>query len=542
MGRTRKAVALGCAALSLMLFTSCSGGPASKQGTGPGELVESLPAGTKPVERVTWALPFGEPLSLDPARAFGESEETVVSNLCESVLRMGPDYSVNPGVATSADWSDDTTFVIDLRDGVTFWDGTPLTADDVVYSLSRNLDPKVSAYGYVYNYVQSVTKTGPLQVTVKFKAHDAQFRNAMASFGGAVMQKRFGASIAGKLGTPGSTLMCTGPFSLDTWSPGEGITIVKNDKYWDGAPLVGTLDFKFITDSSTLTSALLAGEVDGTFNAPVASVDAFKKSDRGTLYVGPSSMFLGFFPTTSKGPAADPKVRQALDLAVDKQAFVRDVLRGYGAPLKTMTPPIVYEGIPGHDTLKAAYDALPDNAQDLPKAKALVTEANPAKKTLTFAFKAGDAMTLQAANIVQSAAKSLGFDATLKPLQPTDFDAFFFDPAKRDAVDFVITPGWIEVPGPLYYAPGYVLPDGFFNYSGYKNPEVTALLGQAQNAVDPEQSARLFAQAQAIFAPDRPMVTLASQYVRTFLRKELTGVTTSSAFLSSPWAASLGGK
>ncbi|WP_209646105.1 ABC transporter substrate-binding protein [Kibdelosporangium banguiense] len=528
--------------MTMLVATGCGGGGNAGGNVGQIELVSSTPAGQRPVDLVKWALSFGEPLSLDPTKAFGESEETVVSNLCEGLLRIAPDYSVQPGLATKADWTGPTTFVADLRGDVRFWDGTPLTADDVVYSMQRNLDPDVqSAYGYAYEYVDTIQKTGPLQVTVTFKQHDTQFRNAMASHGGAVVQKLFGTRIGKDLGTPAGGLMCTGPYRLVKWSPGDKITIAKNDGYRDGAPKAGTLEFQFLTDSATLTSALLAGQIDGGFNAPVASVNAFANSNQGKLLAGPSSMFVGFFPTASQGPAIDPKVRQALDLAINKDAFIKQALRGYGGPLKTMTPPIVWQSIPGHETLKTAYDNLPSHTQDLAKAKALIAEANPARKSLVFATKGGDALALQSATIVQSAARELGFDAELKTLQPTDFDAFFFDASKRASVDFVVTPGWIEVPGLFYYAPQYVLPNGFFNYTGYDKPQVTKLLQDARTSVDPGESARLFAEAQAIFTADGVMVPLAGIHVRVFLNNRLTGITTSSAFLTSAWAANLGG-
>ncbi|MFG2005505.1 ABC transporter substrate-binding protein [Spirillospora sp. NPDC048911] len=526
-----------------LVATGCGGGNDSGGTGGRIELVSALPRATQRVDLVKWALPFGEPLTLDPTKAFGESEETVVSNLCEGLLRIGPDFSVRPGLATSADWTDATTFVIKLRSGVRFWDGTPMTADDVVHSMERNVDPKVQgAYGAVYRRVESFRKTGPLQVTVKFKQHDAQFRNAIASHGGAVVQKAFAAKAGKGFGTPAGGVMCTGPYRLVKWSPGDKITVAGNDGYWGGAPKVGTLDFRFITDSSTLTSALLAGEVDGTFNAPVESAKAFTNSGQGTLWVGPSSMFIGFFPTTPHGPAADAKVRQALNLAINKEAFIKNVLRGYGQPLKTMTPPIVWQSIPGHEIYQSAYDRLPGNAHDLTKAKALIAEAKPSKKTLVFAAKGGDTLAVQSATLVQAAARELGFDAKIKTLQPTDFDAFFFDQNKRESVDFVISPGWIEVPGALYYAPEYALKTGFFNYSKYDNPRVTKLLDDARASTDPNKTAQLFSEAQAIFAPDQLMATIATNYSRVFLNKRLTGVTTSSAFLTSPWAASLGGK
>ncbi|MEV4031631.1 ABC transporter substrate-binding protein [Streptomyces umbrinus] len=538
----RSILALGCLTMTL-LVSGCSGQSETRDERGPIELTTAMPPAKTSVDLVKWALPFGEPLSLDPSKAFGESEETVVANLCESVLRMAPDNAVRPGLATSADWVNRTTFVIKVRPGVKFWDGTPMTAADVAYSLKRNIDPKVqSSYAGAYRMVSGIRKTGPMQVTIDFRQHDAQFRNALASYSGAVMQKRFTEKIGRGIGTPAGGLMCTGPYKLVKWSPGDRITVTGNDTYWGGAPKVRTLDFQFITDSSTLTSALLAGEVDGAFNAPVESVKAFQNSDQGELVTGPSSSFVGFFPTTARGPAADPRVRQALNLSLDKKAFIDNVLLGYGKPLKTMTPPIVWEGIPGHEIYRTAYDRLPGNEPDLDRAKALIAEAKPAKKKLVFAMKGGDTLALQAATLIQAAARELGFDAKIRTLQPTDFDAFFFDASKRASVDFVVSPGWIEVPGALYYAPEYALQDGVFNYSKYNDPQVTKLLESARTSTDPDETARLFSQAQAKFTEANLFVPLANTYVRVFINKHLTGVTTSSAFHTSPWAAQLGGK
>jgi peptide/nickel transport system substrate-binding protein len=540
----QRVLAVFCMAAALVAGGCSSDDDAGSTSTKNGkiELIEAQSPAEKPVDLVKWGLSFGEPLSLDPAHAFGESEETVLANLCEKPLRLQPDFSLAPGLATKADWKNAKTFVIDLREGVKFWDGSPLTADDVVYSLSRNLDPKVqSAWGQGYSRVAGIEKTGPLQVTLKFKEHDAQFRNTLASNGAAILQAKHVEEGGKDFGTPTGGLMCTGPYKLVKWTPGDQIKIAKNDGYWDGVPKVGSIEFKFITDGSTMTSALLAGQIDGTFNAPLGGIDALSKSDTGRLLIGPSDLFYGFFPTTPSGPAADPKVREALDLAIDKDAYVKSVLHGYGEPLKTMTPPIAWQSIPGSDIYRAAYDRLPSNAQDLDKAKALIAEAKPGEKTLVFALKGGDTLALQSATLVQAAAKELGFNAKLKTLQPTDFDAFFFDPSKREGVDFVVSPGWLGQPGAYAYAPGYVLKDGFFNYTGYDNPKVTELMTTGQAASDPDESARLFGQAQELFTRDRLFIPLGSQYERVFLNNRLTGITTSTAFFENPWALHLGG-
>src|SRR5689334_18594711 len=96
--RRRGVLALGCA-MTVLVATGCGAGNNAAGNSGQIELVSSTPPGQRPVDLVKWALSFGEPLSLDPTKAFGESEETVVSNLCEGLLRIAPDYSVQPGLA-----------------------------------------------------------------------------------------------------------------------------------------------------------------------------------------------------------------------------------------------------------------------------------------------------------------------------------------------------------------------------------------------------------------------------------------------------------
>jgi len=149
-------------------------------------------------------------------------------------------------------------------------------------------------------------------------------------------------------------------------------------------------------------------------------------------------------------------------------------------------------------------------------------------------------MLAQTATIVQAAAKSIGLDAEIRQLQATEFSALFYDPAKRADLDFVVTTGYSEVPGALYYAPQFVLPRGLFNWSGYSDPTVTRAILGATASIDPRRTARLFTQAQATFAPARLQVSLGLVYSRLFLNRRLTGATVSIAAISSPWAAQLG--
>ncbi|MEU8243028.1 ABC transporter substrate-binding protein [Actinoplanes missouriensis] len=535
----------GIALLLGLTLTACSGsGEAPSTGAGAIDLVETTPAATGEAGTVTWALPAGEPSSLDPAHTGDYSANTVGTNLCESLLRLEPDFSTAPGLAAAVTQKNPTTVVITMRDGVTFWDGSPLTAADVVYSLKRNMDPEVGSYAaHVYANVATIAATGPLQVTVTFRKPDVQFVPDMAGVPGAIVQERFAVRAGAAFGTAAGGLMCTGPYRLGEWKSGQKITLTRYDGYWDTARRAKAATFAFVplTDSSTLTSALLAGEVDGVYGAPVGSIAALQRSGSGTLYFGPSTESFSLGAVTADGPAADPRIRQALDLAIDKTSFITSVLKGAGAPLKTFTPPLSWHGSPARDVYDAGYAALPDTTvADLAAARKLVAEAAPSRTDLVIATAAGDQSLLQTATIAQAAAREIGLTVTIKQLQPAEYAGMFYDPSLRAGIDLIATTGYLEVPGALYYAPGFVLKGETFNWTNYENPEVTANIEAAVSATDPVVSAQRFVAAQAIFGPAKLQITLAASYNRLYLNKRITGAPASFSYISSPWAALVG--
>ena len=535
---------VGIALVAGLALTACGSDGGQKQsGLTKSEVVNTTPEGTTPVDSIVWGLPAGEPTSLDPMLAGASSEMTVSDNLCESLLRSEPDFAVSPAIAARADWSDDTTFVIDLRDDVTFWDGKPLTADDVVYSLQRTGNPKgPSYYSGAFRNVSSIEKTGSFQVTVTFSQPDSQFRSSLAGPAGAVVERAFADKAGQSFGTSQGGLMCSGPYQLESWKTGDSIGVKAYDGYWGGAPKVAEITFRFLGDAATLTTALRSGDIDGAYDLPVSTAVALERSASGTVYRGNSTQSLSFGPTSDHGFGADLRVREALNLAIDKQGLISSVLRGLGTIQKTFTAPLAWSGDTAAATYQEGYDALPANdTPDLEKAKQLVADAGADGAKLVMAIPSGGATEAQAATVVQAAAKEIGIDLQLKTLQPTEFSELFYDPAKRADVDFVCTIGYQEVPGSLYYAPEFATPTGLYNWSHYDKPEVTKLLDEARASTDPEVTAQKFVQAQAIFAPDNLQVTLAGMNVLLYLRDGLSGAPASIAYYSSPWAADLGG-
>ena len=544
MKRTAFTASLALAGAALIALTACAPRESSnggKEAVDETKLVDALPAATKAVDEVTWGVVEGEPATLDPVN----TANLVIPNLCDNLLSLQPDFSVEPGVAERAEWADPVTFVIALRPDVTFWDGSALTADDVVYSLKRNMDPVSQWYG-AFALVKSIEKTGDLEVTVRFTAPDSAFRDAISGQGGAVMSAAFGKQAGKSLGTAEGGLMCTGPYELAKggWTPGSELVTTANEHYWGGAPLVKKLKYVFVNDASTLATALTEGEIDGALGVSPTVRAAFDGTGAGRLILGHSTASYSFGPAQATGPAANPKIRQALSYAIDRKQYIDTVLNGLGYAQKTIVPEFSFQSMEEADVYQAGYDALETPTLDLERAKQLVEESGEdVSKPIVIAVPAGATEFTNTAQIIQSAGKQIGLDITIDAMQASDFGALFYDPAGRDGIDFVATQGYLETPGVLGYPSLFLLPaelGGVFNWRGYANDEVTGHMQAARTATDPKIAATEFVAAQKIFAPDMLQITLAGAYQVSYLNTDLTGLVTSVAVYSSPWALHLG--
>ncbi|MET9857575.1 ABC transporter substrate-binding protein [Streptomyces sp. NPDC006450] len=532
--------------VSLLAATACT---ASSDGGGTTPRTEGLTATTTPgnaeMDRVTWALPYGEPTTLDPAKVGDYSPQTVEANLCDTLTRMNADFSLGPGLARKVTWTDDRTLVLDLRSDVRFWDGSLMTPQDVIHSLERQRDPKTQGlYGNFLAAVTSIKATGPHQVTLLTKTYDQTLPKALSTSFGAVNQKAYAEQAGPAYGTAQGGLMCTGPFELGSWKSGSSITLERNTSYWDPGlkPKVHQLVFQFITNSNTLTSALLSGEVDGTYELPPSSATALAKADSGTIHLGPSTQNVLLIPGNADSPAADRRRLDALSHVIDRDALIRHVFGGDAAPLKSLVPPLTWHGDKAAARFDAAYATLPSVAKpDLAQAKKLAEQAGPLSRPLVAAIPAGDQRGLQALTFIQAAAKKIGMDIEIKQLQPTEMSSLFYDPSVRKNLDLILTFGYVTMPDPASYVAEMVTPRGIFNWTNYDNPDVTRLLAEARTSTDPAASAEAYSEAQALFTPTVPVVYLATTHERTFMSKRVSGAPTSFAYMGMPWAAHLGG-
>lgn len=515
--------------------------------TTPGgvETLRMSPEGTGgEVDSITWSLPF-EVTSFDPLKAWGYPENTVMANMCESVLQLTPDLELQPHLASAVDVSDPTKIVITVRPDATFWDGNPVTAEDVAYSLGRNLDPNLGGYfGSAWTNAVSVDVTGADQVTVSLSKPDLLLWKWLAMGTGVVIEKAFAESAGEAYGTPDGGIMCSGPYTLDSWVPGDSITIVRNDAYWDPAvqPKVQQVVFQAVPDSAALTSALLTGEIDGTFTAPVESAETLRDSDEGTLYAGESMQSTLMIPNI-EGPLGDVRLRKALALVIDRQLIADEAFSGFAEPGKSIDTPITWGY--GTDIFTSTYEALPSGGSpDVDAAQALVdeyvAENGPIEDDLVMWVSGEKELWVLTGNAIADAAKEIGIPITVETPPTQDFANWLYDPSTRVDTDLYLTPWWTDFPDPLQAFLPITLP-GIFNPFSYHNQEVDDLLAEATATPDGDERAQLVADARTImFDTDMMWVPIVNFAAPVWLNQRISGTPLGMpVYLYTPWAAAL---
>jgi len=548
--RQNKHVSLSTAAVAAVLvLAGCSGGADDATvGVEPDsagqdiELYTSTPAGVTEVDHVDWGVMGPEPSSLDPIRIGSDQDFITMSNMCESLFRVDENFGFGPGLAEEGEWTDEHTYVLTLRDDVTFWNGDPMTSEDVVVSLERHVDPENgSIYINAFEHVSSIEASGDYEVTVTFSTPDAEFPNSMASAPGIVVQADYIEESGGSLGTPDGGVMCTGPYQLDAWNTGSTIEMSANEGYWDGAPLTKELELHYIDDESTLSNALVGSQIDGAFFVPIASADQLDNAENGELVLGPSTASMGIGPAVNEGPAADPRFREAIAAAIDQEQFIDTVLGGMGYPIRTFTVPFQWDALEAADIYRQGYEELPEPVQDLERAKELLADIDYEGQTFSIAVPSGNDTYTRAATVVQATGEELGIDFEINQMPGAQYAELFYNPEARAEIDFIVTTGYSTTPGVLEYPQQFVTEQGLFNWSDYRNEEAEELIFEARGTTDPQESAEQFIASQSLFGRDYLQISLGGEYSRTFVSNELTGVITSSANFVTPWALNLGG-
>ncbi|MGD0434403.1 MAG: ABC transporter substrate-binding protein, partial [Acetobacteraceae bacterium] len=322
-----------------------------------------------------------EPDSIDPhVHNFG-GNKAFMPNLFETLTVIDRGGRLGPNLATAWTLVDDTTWEITLRPDVTFSDGTKFTADDVAFTLARvpTVPTTVTDFAEYVKGIAQVEVTGPYQLRLTTHGPFPLLPEYMASIG--IVSRAHGANATTADYNTGTAAIGTGPYRLISWARGDRLVLERNENYWGVKPVWNTVTYRYVKNASSRLATLLAGDVDLIDTVSVQDIDRVRNDKRFTLVSALSSDIVGFVfdkrdqpspkitgddgqPLTSN-PFYDLRVREAVDLAIDRDAIRDRVMNGESAPDNQLMRPGQY-----------GYDPdLPPVRFDPAEAKRLLTEA-----------------------------------------------------------------------------------------------------------------------------------------------------------------------
>jgi peptide/nickel transport system substrate-binding protein len=320
----------------------------------------------------------------------------------ETLLVYDEQYKLQTdGLAEEATQDKPNQWTIKLRDGIEFNNGKSLTADDVIYSLQRILNPKEGLFGtagLASIDPNNIQKMDNLTVRLNLKHPDSTIGDQLGQYYNGIVPK--GYSRTNNLKWVG-----TGPFVTQTFQPGQQSTHKKNPNYWrTGQPYFDSVTVTDFPDPSAQVNALLAGQIDAMTDIPFAQIEVAKQHGGLSILEGQGGGWLPLCMAVDMAPFTDPRVRQAMRLIVDRNAMLEQVLSGHGRVANDMYSPF-----------DAAYPSdVAQRQQDIEQAKSLLKAAGQDGMTVDLHTTDGAAGMVDSANVFAQQAKAAGITVNVK--------------------------------------------------------------------------------------------------------------------------------
>jgi peptide/nickel transport system substrate-binding protein len=474
----------------VMLVVAALAGPAFGQ-----------PAGTLVVGLVA------EPVNLDPAQVTDLNSNRVGRRVVETLVTFPEEKTeVVPGLAES--WTiskDGLQYTFKLRKGIAFHDGTPFNAAAVKFSIERQINPehpanKLGKYpfaNYFFGNVKAVEVLSEDRVAFLLKEPRASFLAILTAAAASVVSPT--AVMKAGQDYP-SQPVGTGPFKFASWERGQRVVLEKNPTYWKGAVKYDRVVFRPIVEDQARLTELLTGQLDLIVGVPADFVAQLETNPKVALLkqTGVHVWYLGI--NNQKKPFDDRRVRQALNYAVNKEAIVKDVLKGTGTPSRGPVMPNTW----------GAEPALRAYPYDPAKARKLLAEAGYPNgfSTTLWVPESGSGMQAPVAmsTVIQSNLKAVGVNVTM---QTMEWGAYLAKLRSKEQELFALS--WMAgmedpdmVMYPLLHSSQWT-PNGP-NRALYKNEQFDKLLSEARLTTDQARRAALYRQAQKILIEDAPWI------------------------------------
>jgi ABC-type transport system substrate-binding protein len=458
-----------------------------------------------------------DPDSLDPQNTQSNPGEQVNRMMYENLVRFNTRMQIEPALAESWTQSaDGLVWTFKLRQGVRFHDGTPFDAKAVKYFFDRVLGDEKPFKASLYTpFVQSAQVVDDHTVRVTLKQSFAAFLFRLAHSAGGIASpaahQKWGKDLT--LHPVG-----TGPFKFVEWVKGDRVVLERSDTYWGGRPLLDRVAVKTVREDSARVLMLEAGDADLILNIPPEDIPRLRKDPRFAIDSIPTARALYVVINVQKKPFDDVRVRQALNLAVNREAIVKSLFQGNAGAISGIVAP-----------LQNGFAKLPGYAFDPKKAKELLAQAGvPALKVKLWSPKGRYVKDFELAQAVQQDLAAVGVEAALNTMEWGAYlSATKTAPDQTDRELFLL--GWSPSTGeaqwgiyPLLHS-SQLAPKGD-NRGFFVSKALDDAIDKATTATSDAARLGALREAQQIIIKDAPAIFLISPNMIVGASKKVHGV------------------
>ena len=464
----------------------------------------------------------------------GEINKYATGLMFLPLMELDADLNFEGMLADSITTEDNKNFIVHIDDAATWSDGTPVTADDVVYTALRLASPVIGNTAMMYNVFEGVGDDGfveegaesidgiqkvddkTVQFTTKEEMPITTFENSYARYLLTLPKHVIEQYSEEELSTAdwfNHPDVVSGPFIVTDFDVDHYISYEANKDYWKGAPKIDKLNIK-IVDGSQLYAGLQSGEIDITqqtmSDIPQEDYESVEALDNVDVVYGSPVTNQSVFIQTKNVP--DVKVRQAMLYAIDRQQILEELLNGHGE----IVDGFLSSASPFYD------DSLTPVSYDPEKAKALLEEAGwDGSQTIRFYVNSGDSTFVNAASIIAAEWAAVGIKAEI---QTVDF-ATLMSVAGTEDYD-VLAVQYTYAPVDPYPDVAWLL-GGEGSWTGYSDDTLNEALTKSQLTSDPEETKELFSVVDKKVQEDVPMFSAYVISAQGAVSKRITGATPS---------------
>ncbi|MCR5507577.1 MAG: ABC transporter substrate-binding protein [Lachnospiraceae bacterium] len=432
--------------------------------------------------RITVGIPQDLEDSLDPHKAAAAGTREVLFNVFEGLLKPDVNGDLIPAVAKEYTVSEDgLTYSFILREGVKFHDGSPVTAEDVKYSIEKSAgmtgeESLIAAF----SNISRVDKVSDTQVDIVLKENDVDFPAYLASVNAAVIPAANAA--------PDVTPIGTGPYKYVSRSPQENIIMQRFDDYWGEKAYIKDVEFK-VEAGDAMIMDLKGGSIDMCARVSVTQVKQL--GDEFDMYEGSMNLVQALYLNNAVKPFDDLKVRQAMCYATDTQEILDLAFDGYGAPIGSSVFPAF-----GKYFIPELADKYP---RDIAKAKELLKEAGyPNGFDMTITVPSNYIPHVDTAQVLVQQLKEVGINATIDQVEWNTWLSDVYAGRKYESTVIGVDASSMTAEALL----GRFYSKADNNFTNYSNPEYDKLYEESKVTLDDSKRTELFKAMETLLAED----------------------------------------